>query len=108
MVIIHLIPTQASQDIRFKKRKKFEQKVLVWVALSPHGLSGALIKKSGYAINAERYLDQCIRRRLIPYLRANYPNGGYVFWPDQASFHNAKAVINHLRAETHPLCREVR
>lgn len=92
-------PGKAPADVRFKKRKKFEQKVLVWVAISPQGLSHAMIKKSGYAINAERYLNECIRRRLIPYIRTHYPNGGYVFWPDQASSHYAKIVIEYLRQE---------
>ena len=86
-------------DVKFARKKKFEGKVLVWIALCPAGLSQPLIRKSGYAINASRYLDEWIRRRLIPYIRQNYPDDNYVFWPDQASAHYAKVVIDHLRSE---------
>lgn len=88
-----------SADVKFARKKKFEDKVLVWIAIGPKGLSLPLIRKSGFAINAKRYLDECIRRRLIPYIRANYSDGEYIFWPDQASAHYAKIVIDHLTAE---------
>uniref|UniRef100_A0A915IFH8 Transposase n=1 Tax=Romanomermis culicivorax TaxID=13658 RepID=A0A915IFH8_ROMCU len=41
----------------------------------------------------------CIRRRLIPYIRQNHRQGDYIFWPDQASSHYAKIVLDHLQAE---------
>lgn len=91
--------SSTSAEVKYAKKKKFEQKVLVWVAISPRGISQALIRKSGFAINAQTYLNECIRRRLIPYIQANFQNGQYVFWPDQASSHYAKIVIDHLRQE---------
>jgi len=89
----------APADVKYTKKRKFEQKVLVWIAMSPKGLSRALIKKSGYAINANRYLKECIQRRLVPFLRQHYVDGEYIFWPDQASAHYAKKVIDFLKAE---------
>lgn len=86
-------------DVKFAKKKKFEGKVLVWIAMGPKGLSQSLIRKSGFAINAETYLNECLRRRLIPYIRANYSEDEYVFWPDQASSHYAKIVLDHLREQ---------
>lgn len=91
---------QQRQQTSNLQQKKFEEKVLVWIAIGPKGLSKALIRKSGFAINAKTYLDQCICRRLIPYIRNNYENGQYVFWPDQASAHYAKIVTDHLHSET--------
>lgn len=91
--------SSAPSDLKCVKKKKFESKVLVWIAIGPAGLSQPLIRKSGYAINAQRYLDECIKRRLIPYIRQNYTDDQYVFWPDQASSHYAKIVLDHLRAE---------
>lgn len=84
------------KEVKYTRKKKFEEKVLVWIAIGPKGLSRPLIRKSGCAVNAKRYLDECIRQRLIPYIRANYARGEYVFWPDQASAHYAKIVLDHL------------
>lgn len=92
-------PQNAPTNLKFMPTAKFENKVLVWIAVSPKGLSKPLIRNSGYAINAQRYLDECIRRRLIPYIRSNYANGEYIFWPDQASSHYANIVLGHLREE---------
>ena len=91
--------SSTSANVKFSKKKKFEAKVLVWIALSPKGLSRPLIRKYGYAISGQTYLEDCIRARLIPYIEENYSNGEYVFWPDQASSHYAKIVLDHLRAK---------
>ncbi len=61
-----------SADIKFSKKQKFPSRVLVWIALGPKGLSKPLIRKSGFIINANNYLDECIRHRLIRYIRTNY------------------------------------
>lgn len=89
----------APNAVKFTKKAKFEQKVLVWVAIGSKGISQTFIRKSGYAITSQRYLKECIKRRLIPYIRGNYAPDEYVFWPDQASSHYAKIVIDHLREE---------
>ena len=85
-------------NVKFSTKKKFEKKVLVWIAIGPNGWSEPLIKDSNFAINGRVYLEECIKKRLIPYIRANYDND-YVFWPDKASSHYANDVINHLRQE---------
>lgn len=92
-------PSSTPADVKFVRKKKFEEKALVWIAIGPRGLSRPFIRKSGYAINAQRYLDECIQRRLIPYINTNYSNKPYVFWPDQASAHYAGIVTEHLAQE---------
>jgi transposase len=91
--------SEASPSVKFATKAKFEGKVLVWVAIGPKGLSRSLIRKSGFAINSRVYLNDCIKQRLIPYIRDNYQNDQYVFWPDLASSHYAKIVVDHLRQE---------
>lgn len=88
-----------SPKVKFSKKKKFEKKVLVWIAIGPKGLSRPLIRKSGYAINQETYLSDCIKRRLVPYIKKNYSEGEYVFWPDLASSHYANTVVQGLTAK---------
>jgi hypothetical protein len=55
--------------------------------------------ESGYAVDQDTYLKECVSKRLIPNIRSNYEQGEYVFWPDKASSHYANKVINHLRQE---------
>ena len=62
-------------------------------------MSRPFIQNSKIAINQDVYLEKCIKRRLIPYIRANYPEN-YVFWPDLASSHYPKKVVNHLCHES--------
>lgn len=85
-------------NVKCSKKTKFPKKVLVWIAIGLNGMSEPLIKESNFAINGTVYLEECIQRRLIPYIRANY-NNNYVFWPDKASSHYAKVVTEHLDRE---------
>lgn len=89
----------APPHVKFATKAKFEGKVLVWIAIGPKGLSSPLIRKSGFAINSSIYLNDCIKRRLIPYIRKNYNEIEYVFWPDLASSHYAKIVTDYLTNE---------
>lgn len=88
-------PKTTPASIKFTTKKKFEGKVLVWIAIGPAGVSQPLIRLSGQAINADVYLEECVKKRLIPYINVHYTK--YVFWPDLASSHYANKVINHLR-----------
>jgi len=84
----------APATVKFKTKKKFEEKVLVWITLGPKSLSKPLIMYSGLSINTERYLKLCIKYRLIPYIRCKY-----VFWPEMAAAHCLKVVLENLNAE---------
>ncbi|CAG0879817.1 unnamed protein product [Darwinula stevensoni] len=85
-------------SVKFSPKTKFEKKVLVWIAIGPNGMSEPLIKESKFAINGQVYLEDCIKSRLLPYIRTNYDDN-YVFWPDKASSHYSKVVIEHLDRE---------
>ena len=43
------------------------------------------------------YFNECIVQRLIPFIKRFHSDGQYVFWPDLASFHYAKTVIEYFR-----------
>jgi CTP-dependent riboflavin kinase len=84
-------------DVRNKFKAKYEPKLLVWLAISPRGLSRVRFFKSGLAINQNIYRDECMRKCLIPFIRKYYQDGKYVFWPDLASSHYANYVLSDLR-----------
>lgn len=48
------------------------------------------------AINKEIYLNECIIKRLVPFIEKNHSDNKYLFWPDLASSHYAKTVISFL------------
>ena len=86
------------QDVMYKSVKKYEPKLLVWLAISPRGVTKPFIAKSGLAINQTRYLE-IIQQYLEPFILKKYPHGGYVFWPDLASSHYAKSVQDYLKSK---------
>ena len=84
-------------NVKLKKKSKYEKKVLVWIAISPIGMSTPFIAESGLAINQNIYLDECIKKRLIPFISKHPDLDKIVFWPDLASSHYAKKVQNYLK-----------
>ena len=89
-----------SSSKKFHFKHKFEQKVLMWIAVSPRGVSQPYFLPSKNAVNQHVCLDQCIRPILVPFIRAKYPFDDYLFWPDKASSHYAKSVVSFLQGES--------
>ena len=75
--------------MRYKLVEKYEQKLLVWLAISPRGMTQAVFSKSGLAVNQKTYLEKCIKPKLVPFIRENYEKDGFVFWPNLATYHYA-------------------
>lgn len=91
-------PNSTPNDVKCKRVEKFPPKLLVWVALSPKGISQHFIASSGLAINQDVYIDKCLRCRLIPFIQEVHKNDQVVFWPDLASSHYSKKVQDYLKA----------
>ncbi|CAF3920732.1 unnamed protein product, partial [Rotaria sp. Silwood1] len=53
----------ASNNIKFKQKKKFEPKLMVWMAMSSKGVSDVFIHQSGQAVCQDVYLNKCIVQR---------------------------------------------
>ncbi|KAL4469145.1 hypothetical protein ABPG72_005915 [Tetrahymena utriculariae] len=70
-------------DIKYRQVSKFEPKILVWICFSSRGISQPYFKQSQLAVNQEIYLNECIKRRLIPFIKKYHNDDDYVFWPDQ-------------------------
>ena len=85
------------ENIKFRETEKFPFKVMVWVAISRKGRSQIYMKRSKGATNRFEYTKECIRGRLMPFIRKHYPDGSYVFWPDLASCHYANHTQTALR-----------
>jgi transposase len=88
--------TQTPADVKYKKKRKFEEKLLVWVALSTRGVSEPYIVKSGNAINQYVYRDECLMNRLVPFINQYHSDNNYIFWPDLATSHYAETVVDYM------------
>ena len=82
------------EAVRVKPKSKYEPKVMLWLAISNRGMSRPYFRKSGLAVNQHIYLNKCIKERLMPFIRGNHSNNNFVFWPDKASSHYARLVVN--------------
>ena len=92
---------------------KFEPKVMLWIVMSPKGISTQPIRQGA------AYVDNCLEHHLIPFLNTYYRHGGYVCWPDKASAHYARFStsfldrnnVNYVKKEDNPTevpqCRPV-
>jgi len=89
----------APDDVKFKMKKKFEKKLLVWLAISKRGISHLFIAPSGLAIDQEVYLNECIKKQLILFIKQHHLDGNFCFCPDLASSHYAKWVNSYLKEE---------
>jgi len=65
---------------------------LVWLAITPAGISDFYIVPSKVAINQQNYLEAYLKRRLLPFFNKYHRGGKYAFWPDLASSHYANSV----------------
>ena len=86
-----------------KTKQKYENKLLVWIAISPKGMTHARISPSGQAIKGPTYLNKCLKRHLLPFIREMYPDNNYIFWPDLASAHYSKIVLAWCKTENIPI-----
>ena len=83
-------------DVKFKRTQKYEPKILVWFAISTRGISLPFFAKQKQAINETIYLNECIIKRLIPFIDDYHHKDKVLFWPDLASSHYSNTVIHYL------------
>ena len=81
-------------DVKFKQSRKYEPKILAWIAISTNGISLPFFaKQQQQAINEKTYLKQCIVK---PFIKTYHLNDKVLFWPDLASSHYINMVTSYL------------
>ena len=83
----------APDFLRCRPTKKFEVKLMVWLAISPKGISKPHFQKSGVAVTKESYQSDCIVKKLVPFINEFHGDGNFLFWPDLASSHYATSTL---------------
>ena len=85
-------PSTTPSHIRFKRRMKFAPKLFVWMAISPKRISRVYVHRSKTAIGVKKYLNECIRKRLAPFINRYHADDSMLFWPGLASAHYAREM----------------
>ena len=68
-----------ADDVIYKKKREFEPKVLVWIAISEDGMSKSYIQESRGATIANAYINKCLRPNLVPIIKEHYNIDNYIF-----------------------------
>lgn len=91
---------ETPDEVKLKRKSKFEPKLLVWIAMSSKGLSKHYIAPSGLNIKDDVYIDKCLRQRLIPFIEAYHMSDDIVFWPDLAASHYSNKTQQFLASQS--------
>jgi len=78
---------------------------MIWIALSSKDVSDVYVHKSKQVVRQATYLDECINKRLLPFIEKYHHDGNYIFWPDLASAHYSTAVQQRLEEKNVPFVR---
>ena len=87
---------KSTPKVKYVKKAKFEKKLLVWAAISSKGISKILIFPKCHAVNQYIYKEECLQRRLIPFINKYHQDDEFIFWPDLASSHYAETVCDFM------------
>lgn len=83
------------QHQRTCPKKKFAKSFLIWQAIDELGnVSKPFI--SDRTMNAEIYLEECVKARLIPFIKEYHSTDKVLFWPVMATCHYASIVTDYL------------
>lgn len=89
---------QTENEVKLKRKTKFEPKLLVWIAFSQKGVSKYYIVPSGQAIDENVYISKCLTK-LESFIQDFHESDDIVFWPDLASSHYSKKVQDYLKSK---------
>jgi hypothetical protein len=81
--------------VKYKFKKKYEPHIMLYQVISKNGLSKPWFKRGGLAVN-KIYINDCLKKITIPFIKKNHQDGNFWFWPDKASSHYARETLEFL------------
>ena len=86
--------SKCADSVRFAGKEKYPNKAMVWVAICNRGISKPLFRPlKSEAVDSDIYINECLEKRLLPFIREHHPDSNYIFWHDLASCHYSKQTI---------------
>ena len=71
------------------------KKFLIWQAMDQYrNISEPYVQQG--TMNSQVYLEECVKKRLIPFIQKYHKMSQVIFWPDLATIHYAKNVAEFL------------
>lgn len=67
----------------------------VWQAIGEDGIVSVPYFATG-SVNSKVYLEECIKKVLVPFIDAHYERSKVLFWPDMARVHYTREVREYL------------
>lgn len=93
---VHIVPgVKTPPKALVHGKTKFAKKYGVWQAIASNGLKSPPVFIQG-TMNAYRYLEECIKPVLLPWIVQNFDINKCLFWPDLAQYHYTKNVRTTL------------
>jgi hypothetical protein len=72
-------------------------KLLLRIAISERGFSKPFFRNStSVAVNRTIYIEECLTKRLLPFIHKHHPDFQYIFCPDLASAHYANDTVEWM------------
>lgn len=91
---------------KLKPVTKFPDKILVWQAIDEIGNVSELYFTKG-TINQDIYLNECLKKQLLPFILQHHELNDILFWPDLATTHYANQVQAFFREKSIPFVEKV-
>jgi hypothetical protein len=79
-------------------KAKFAKKFLVWQAIDEFGNVSEPFVSEG-TMSTKVYLEECIKKRLLPFIDKHHQRENVFFWPDMATCHYALPMTQYLTAQ---------
>ena len=90
---------ETPSDIKFKRRDKFPEKVMIWAVISKEGIGKIQVFKKQESMNGQMYREKCLPL-MLKFVDENYDSRDQVvFWPDLATCHYTKENLDYLESE---------
>ena len=89
--------SEVDRSVRTRGKKKFEKKVMVWLAISANGRSEPFYHVTQGSVNGEVYANEIITKFLHPFIENKHSGDNVPFWPDLATAHYSRVSTNMLQ-----------
>lgn len=83
------------KKVKYVEHTKYPKKVLLWLAISPAGMSEPVFLTKGLAQNSDVYIRDCLPK-LKAFINKYHRRDNVIFWPDLAPSHYSRKTINAL------------
>ena len=77
------------------------------MAMSSIGTSDIYVHKSKQAVNQGTYLNECIDKKLLPFIAKYHSNGNNLFLSDLVKAHNSSIIQERLTEKNFPFVSRV-